>query len=61
MSPSLPEAPDLALLAVPPAEVIDAAEACGRLGVRGLVVFAAAVDAAAGAACSRSAASTGCG
>ncbi len=46
---SLPEAPDLALLAVPPAEVIDAAEACGRLGVRGLVVFAAAIDAAAGA------------
>jgi acyl-CoA synthetase (NDP forming) len=34
---------------VPPAEVIDAADACGRLGVRGLVVFAAAVDAAAGA------------
>ena len=47
--PSLPEAPDLALLAVPPAEVIDAAEACGRLGARGLVVFAAAVDATAGA------------
>ena len=47
---SLPEAPDLALLAVPPEEVIDAADACGRLGVRGLVVFAAAVDAAAGAA-----------
>jgi len=47
---SLPEAPDLALLAVPPAEVIDAADACGRLGARGLVVFAAAVDAAAGAA-----------
>jgi acyl-CoA synthetase (NDP forming)/L-amino acid N-acyltransferase YncA len=46
---SLPEAPDLALLAVPPAEVIDAADACGRLGVRSLVVFAAAVDAAAGA------------
>src|ERR1700722_14119484 len=46
---SLPEAPELALLAVPPAEVIDAADACGRLGVRGLVVFAAAVDAAAGA------------
>ncbi|HEX4093727.1 MAG TPA: GNAT family N-acetyltransferase [Trebonia sp.] len=47
---SLPEAPDLALLAVPPAEVVDAADACGRLGARGLVVFAAAVDAAAGAA-----------
>ena len=47
---SLPDAPDLALLAVPPAEVIDAADACGRRGARGLVVFAAAVDAAAGAA-----------
>jgi len=46
---SLPEAPDLALLAVPPAEVIDAADACGRRGARGLVVFAAAIDAAAGA------------
>jgi acyl-CoA synthetase (NDP forming)/RimJ/RimL family protein N-acetyltransferase len=41
---SLPETPDLALLAVPPAEVVDTADACGRLGVRGLVVFAAAVD-----------------
>jgi len=46
---SLPEAPDLALLAVPPAEVVEAADACGRLGVRGLVVFAAAVDPAASA------------
>src|SRR6202042_1771032 len=43
---SLPEAPDLALLAVPPAAVADTAEACGRRGVRGLVVFTAAVDAA---------------
>ncbi len=42
---SLPETPDLALLAVPPAEVVDTADACGRLGVRGLVVFAAAIDA----------------
>jgi acyl-CoA synthetase (NDP forming)/GNAT superfamily N-acetyltransferase len=42
---SLPEAPDLALLAVPPGEVVDVAAACGRIGVRGLVVFAAAVDA----------------
>jgi acyl-CoA synthetase (NDP forming) len=42
---SLPETPDLALLAVPPAAVIDTADACGRRGVRGLVVFAAAVDA----------------
>ncbi len=42
---SLPETPDLALLAVPPAAVVDTAEACGRRGVRGLVVFAAAIDA----------------
>ena len=47
---SLPETPDLALLAVPPAAVTEMAEACGRRGVRGLVVFTAAVDAAAGAA-----------
>jgi acyl-CoA synthetase (NDP forming)/L-amino acid N-acyltransferase YncA len=47
---SLPEAPDLALLAVPPDAVTDVAEACGRRGVRGLVVFTAAVDAPAGAA-----------
>ena len=46
---SLPETPDLALLAVPPQEVIDTADACGRRGVRGLVVFTAAVNAAAGA------------
>jgi acyl-CoA synthetase (NDP forming)/GNAT superfamily N-acetyltransferase len=44
---SLPETPDLALLAVPPDAVIDTAEACGRRGVRGLVVFTAAIDAAA--------------
>jgi acyl-CoA synthetase (NDP forming)/GNAT superfamily N-acetyltransferase len=47
---SLPETPDLALLAVPPDAVIETAEACGRRGVRGLVVFTAAVDVAAGAA-----------
>jgi acyl-CoA synthetase (NDP forming)/L-amino acid N-acyltransferase YncA len=47
---SLPETPDLALLAVPPDAVTDTAEACGRRGVRGLVVFTAAVDATAGAA-----------
>src|SRR5450756_374156 len=41
---SLPETPDLALLAVPPAAVIDTADACGRRGVRGLVVFTAAID-----------------
>jgi acyl-CoA synthetase (NDP forming)/GNAT superfamily N-acetyltransferase len=48
--PGLPETPDLALLAVPPEEVIETAEACGRRGVRGLVVFTAAVDAPGGAA-----------
>jgi len=47
---SLPETPDLALLAVPPDAVTGIAEACGRRGVRGLVVFTAAVDAPAGAA-----------
>ncbi|HTR95695.1 MAG TPA: GNAT family N-acetyltransferase [Trebonia sp.] len=47
---SLPETPDLALLAVPPAAVTEMAEACGRRGVRGLVVFTADVDAQAGAA-----------
>ena len=47
---SLPETPDLALLAVPPEAVIETAQACGRRGVRGLVVFTAAVDAPAGAA-----------
>jgi acyl-CoA synthetase (NDP forming) len=46
---SLPETPDLALLAVPPDAVVDTAAACGRRGVRGLVVFTAAVGAAAGA------------
>ena len=46
---SLPETPDLALLAVPPAAVVGTAEACGRRGVRGLVVFTAAVDAPVGA------------
>jgi acyl-CoA synthetase (NDP forming) len=46
---SLPEPPDLALLAVPPAAVTATAEACGRRGVRGLVVLTAAVDALAGA------------
>jgi len=42
---SLPETPDLAVLAVPPLAVVDTAEACGRLGVRGLVVLTAAIDA----------------
>ena len=42
---SLPEAPDLAVLAVPPMTVVDTAEQCGRRGVRGLVVLTSAVDA----------------
>jgi acyl-CoA synthetase (NDP forming)/GNAT superfamily N-acetyltransferase len=46
---SLPRAPDLAVLAVPPGAVVGTAEACGRRGVRGLVVLTAAVDAPAGA------------
>ena len=40
---SLPEAPELALLAVPPPAVPDVAEACGTRGVRGLVVFTAGI------------------
>jgi acyl-CoA synthetase (NDP forming)/GNAT superfamily N-acetyltransferase len=46
---SLPEAPDLALIAVPPPAVIDVAEACGARGVRGLVVFTAGLDTGASA------------
>jgi acyl-CoA synthetase (NDP forming)/GNAT superfamily N-acetyltransferase len=47
---SLPQAPDLAVLAVPPPAVVDTAEACGRRGARGLVVLTAAIDAPVGAA-----------
>jgi acyl-CoA synthetase (NDP forming)/GNAT superfamily N-acetyltransferase len=46
---SLPESPDLALIAVPPHAVLDAAEACGARGVRGLVVLTAGLDTAASA------------
>jgi acyl-CoA synthetase (NDP forming)/GNAT superfamily N-acetyltransferase len=46
---SLPEAPDLAVLAVPAATVVDTAQQCGLRGVRGLVVLTSAIDAAAGA------------
>jgi acyl-CoA synthetase (NDP forming)/GNAT superfamily N-acetyltransferase len=42
---SLPEPPDLAVLAVPPATVVDAAEQCGRRGARGLIVLTSGVDA----------------
>jgi acyl-CoA synthetase (NDP forming)/GNAT superfamily N-acetyltransferase len=40
----LPEPPDLAVIAVPPSGVVDAAEACGVHGVRGLVVLTAGLD-----------------
>ena len=46
---SLPEAPDLAVLAVPAATVVDTAQQCGQRGVRGLVVLTSGVDAPAGA------------
>jgi acyl-CoA synthetase (NDP forming)/GNAT superfamily N-acetyltransferase len=46
---SLPETPDLAVLAVPPLAVVRTAEACGQRGVRGLVVLTAAIDAPVGA------------
>ena len=44
---SLPEVPDLALIAVPPRAVPDTAQACGLRGVRGLVVLTAGLDTAA--------------
>ena len=40
----LPEAPDLAVIAVPPPGVLGVAEACGVLGVRGLVVLTAGLE-----------------
>ena len=43
---SLPETPDLALIAVPPAAVAGVAEACGGRGVRGLVVFTTGIGTA---------------
>src|SRR5580704_7736903 len=43
---SLPETPELALLAVPPLAVPDVAEACGARGVRGLVVFTTGIGTA---------------
>ncbi|HEV3383062.1 MAG TPA: GNAT family N-acetyltransferase, partial [Trebonia sp.] len=42
----LPEAPDLALVALPPKQALQAAEDCGTLGVKGLVVLTAGLDAA---------------
>jgi acyl-CoA synthetase (NDP forming) len=40
----LPEQVDLAVIAVPPAAVLDAAERCGRRGVGALVVITAGLD-----------------
>jgi succinyl-CoA synthetase alpha subunit len=40
----LPEAPDLALIAVPAPAVIDVAEDCGRLGTKALAVIASGLD-----------------
>jgi len=42
----LPGQVDLAVIAVPPAAVLDVAERCGRRGVRALVVITAGLDAA---------------
>jgi acyl-CoA synthetase (NDP forming) len=42
----LPSAPDLAVIAVPPAAVPAVAEDCGKRGVRGLVVLTAGLDTA---------------
>jgi acyl-CoA synthetase (NDP forming)/GNAT superfamily N-acetyltransferase len=43
----LPEPADLAVIAVPPAAVIDTAEQCGQRGVRSLVVITSGLDTAA--------------
>jgi len=43
----LPEPVDLAVVAVPPATVLDVAERCGRRGVRSLVVITTRLDTAA--------------
>jgi len=40
----LPEAPELAVIAVPPAGVIDIAKVCGTKGVKALVVITAGLD-----------------
>jgi len=46
----LPEPPDLAVVAVPAAAVLDTVEQCGRRGVRSVVVITSGLDAAACAA-----------
>ncbi len=43
----LPEPADLAVIAVPPAAVLDVAEQCGQRGVRSLVVITSGLDTAA--------------
>ena len=43
----LPEPVDLAVIAVPPAAVLDVAEQCGQRGVRSLVVITSGLDSAA--------------
>ena len=43
----LPEPPDLAVIAVPAAAVLDTVEQCGRRGVRSVVVITSGLDAAA--------------
>jgi predicted CoA-binding protein len=43
----VPEPPDLAVIAVPAASVLDVAEQCGQRGVRSLVVITSGLDAAA--------------
>ena len=45
---ALPEAPDLAVVAVPAARVVEVAEECGRRGVGSLVVITSGLDASAG-------------
>ena len=45
----LPEAPDLALIAVPAPAVLDVAEDCGKLGVKALTVITSGLDTAASA------------
>ena len=40
----LPETPDLMVIALPPAEVADAAEACGAIGVKAIVVITPGLD-----------------
>ncbi|MFH8468195.1 GNAT family N-acetyltransferase [Streptomyces sp. NPDC017991] len=41
---ALPEVPDLAILALPPAALADTAQECGKAGVRALLVVSAGLD-----------------